>query len=133
MNAALESDDRRPVIDLKFYPDVRAVIGPGLLKQVAQFLGSKLGPRCAIISDSNIASLFGEKVQRSLTAAGFEPILITIPPGEVSKTLEQVGATCDKMIAARLDRQSFVIGLGGGEIGDLPGFVAGFFHSGISW
>ena len=58
-------------------------------------------------------------------------MLITIPAGEKSKTLKQVGAICDRMIAAGLDRQSFVIGLGGGMIGDISGFVAAIYHRGI--
>ena len=58
-------------------------------------------------------------------------MLITIPAGEQSKTLEQAGAICEQMIAAGLDRQSFVIGLGGGVIGDISGFVAAIFHRGI--
>jgi 3-dehydroquinate synthase len=58
-------------------------------------------------------------------------MLITIPAGERSKTLEQAGAICDQMIAAGLDRESFVIGLGGGVIGDMSGFVAAIYHRGI--
>jgi len=58
-------------------------------------------------------------------------MLITIPAGEQSKTLDQAGGICDQMIAAGLDRQSFVIGLGGGVIGDISGFVAAIFHRGI--
>jgi 3-dehydroquinate synthase len=57
--------------------------------------------------------------------------LITIPAGEKSKTLEHAGRICDQMIAAGLDRQSFVIGLGGGVIGDISGFVAAIYHRGI--
>src|SRR5262249_9377821 len=38
---------------------------------------------------------------------------------------------CDRMIAAGLDRQSFVIGLGGGVVGDISGFVAAIYHRGI--
>jgi 3-dehydroquinate synthase len=62
---------------------------------------------------------------------GFRPTLITIPAGEKSKTLEQAGAICNRMIAAGLDRRSFVIGLGGGVIGDISGFVAAIYHRGI--
>jgi 3-dehydroquinate synthase len=58
-------------------------------------------------------------------------VLITIPAGEKSKTLRQAGAICEQMIAAGLDRQSFVIGLGGGVIGDISGFVAAIYHRGI--
>ena len=71
------------------------------------------------------------RVKKSLSSAGFRPTLITIPAGEKSKTLDQAGAICDRMIAAGLDRQSFVVGLGGGMIGDISGFVAAIYHRGI--
>src|SRR5436853_1247495 len=87
--------------------------------------------RCAIISDSNVAQLFAACVNKSVVSSGFHPMLITIPAGEKSKTLEQAGAICDRMISARFDRQSFVVGLGGGMIGDISGFVAAIYHRGI--
>src|SRR5206468_6248891 len=93
--------------------------------------GWQLSPRCAIISDQQVASRFGERTRQSLVSSGFEPLLIVIPAGEQSKSLEQVGAACEQMIAAGLDRQSFVIGLGGGVIGDISGFVAAIYHRGI--
>jgi 3-dehydroquinate synthase len=109
-----------------------ALVGSNLLERLGESTRKYL-PRktCAIISDSNVAPLFGDRVSRSLTSAGFQPTLITIPAGEESKTLKQVGALCDQMIAAGLDRQSFVIGLGGGVIGDISGFVAAIFLRGI--
>jgi 3-dehydroquinate synthase len=67
----------------------------------------------------------------SLESAGFQPTLITIPAGEKSKTLKHAGEICDQMIAAGLDRHSFVIGLGGGVIGDISGFVGAIYHRGI--
>ena len=87
--------------------------------------------RCAVISDTNVASLSADRVKQSLTSAGFKPTVITIPAGEKSKTLKQVGVICDQMIAAGLDRQSFVIGIGGGVIGDISGFVAAIYDRGI--
>jgi 3-dehydroquinate synthase len=87
--------------------------------------------RCAILSDSNVAPLFARRVEKSLVSAGFRPTLITIPAGETSKTLKQVGAICDRMNTAGLDRRSFVVGLGGGMIGDISGFVAAIYHRGI--
>jgi 3-dehydroquinate synthase len=105
------------------------LIGPGVLETVADAIQQKLSPsRCAIISDTNVAPLFADKIQKSLTPAGFEPTLITIPAGEKSKTLEQAGTVCGQMLQEGLDRQSFVIGLGGGVIGDLSGFVAAIFQ-----
>src|SRR6266567_3097886 len=108
------------------------LIESGLLASVGDVVKKQLGGlHCAVISDTNVAPLFGDRVKRSLTAAGFQPELITIPAGEKSKTLEQSGAICDQMIAAGLDRQSFLIGLGGGVIGDISGFVAAIYHRGI--
>jgi 3-dehydroquinate synthase len=110
----------------------RVLIGPGLLESVGDAIKEKLAPsQCAIVSDTNVAPLFAAKIQKSLAAAGFESALITIPAGEHSKTLEQAGALGAEMLRAGLDRQSFVIGLGGGVIGDLAGFVAAIFQRGI--
>jgi 3-dehydroquinate synthase len=86
---------------------------------------------CLIISDSNVAPFYAERVKKSLTSAYFRPTLITVPAGEKSKTLERASAICDRMIAAGLDRESFVIGLGGGMVGDISGFVAAIYHRGI--
>jgi 3-dehydroquinate synthase len=109
-----------------------ALVGAGLLRQIGEYVRKYLpGKTCAIISDSNVAPLFADRLKQSLKSAGFRPTLITIPAGEKSKRLEQAGAICDHMIAAGLDRQSFVIGLGGGMIGDISGFVAAIYHRGI--
>jgi len=108
------------------------LVGSGLLDQLGNYVRKHLpGKTCAIISDSNVAPLFGDRIKQSLTSARFEPTLITIPAGEKTKTLEQAGVICNRMIAAGLDRQSFVIGLGGGMIGDISGFVAAIYHRGI--
>jgi 3-dehydroquinate synthase len=108
------------------------LVGDGLLNQLGVRVRRHL-PRkkCAIICDNNVGPLFAARVQESLASAGTAPIVIRIPAGEKSKTLTQVGAICDRMIAAGLDRQSFVIGLGGGVIGDISGFVAAIYHRGI--
>ena len=108
------------------------LIGAGLLEQIGTHVRKHLARKtCAIISDNNVAPLFASRVEESLVAAGSRPTLITIPVGEKSKTLEQASAICDQMVAAGLDRKSFVIGLGGGVIGDISGFVAATYHRGI--
>jgi len=109
-----------------------ALIGSGLLEQLGKYTGKYVrGDTCGIISDTNVAPLFADRVKESLTSAGFKATLIAVPAGERSKTLKQAGMICEQMIAAGLDRQSFVIGLGGGVIGDISGFVAAIYHRGI--
>jgi 3-dehydroquinate synthase len=109
-----------------------ALVGLGLISQLGKRARKFLAGRtCAVISDNKVASLFAKRVKKSLASAGFRPTLIIIPAGEKSKTLRQAGAICDQMIAAGLDRQSFVVGLGGGVVGDISGFVAAIYHRGI--
>ena len=57
--------------------------------------------------------------------------LITVPPGENSKSLASAERLCDEMIAAGLDRGAFVAALGGGVVGDLAGFAAAIYYRGI--
>jgi 3-dehydroquinate synthase len=108
------------------------LVKAGLLDQVGKHARKYLScDTCVIITDANVALLFADRIKKSLASAGFRPALITISPGERSKTFEQAGAICDRIIAAGLDRKSFVVGLGGGMIGDISGFVAAIYHRGI--
>jgi len=109
-----------------------ALVGSRLLEQLGKYTRKYLPHKTgAIISDTNVAPLFGDRIKLSLESANFQTTLITIPAGEKSKTLDQVGVICDQMIAAGLDRQTFIIGLGGGMIGDISGFIAAIYHRGI--
>jgi 3-dehydroquinate synthase len=113
-----------------------ALVGPNLLENIGVLIAQSQqleGPACAVVSDENVAALFAATVVRSLTRAGFQPTLITVAPGEKSKSLGQAEAICEEMSEAGLDRSSFVVALGGGMVGDLAGFAAAIYHRGISW
>ena len=110
----------------------RILIGKQLLTQTGKTCHALgFSGQCAIITDTNVAPLLADWVKESLKSAEFRPMLITIPAGEKSKTLKRASAICDQMIVAGLDRTSFVLGLGGGMIGDISGFVAAIYHRGI--
>src|ERR1051325_9761393 len=107
-------------------------IAPGLLASLgAECARLKLGARCAILSDSHVDKRFGRAAEKSLRAAGFEPISIVVPAGEVSKSLVTVQRCYDQLAAHRLERKSFIVALGGGVVGDLAGFVAATYLRGI--
>jgi 3-dehydroquinate synthase len=107
-------------------------IGAGLLARLGgECARLKLGRRAAIITDANVGPLLASAAQNSLLAAGFDPVLITVPAGETAKNLKFVQACYDQLAAHRLDRQSFVAALGGGVVGDLAGFVAATYLRGI--
>lgn len=107
-------------------------IEPGALGRLAEEsarLG--FGGRCAIISDSNVAPLYAKAAFKSLKNSGFDPVLITFPAGERAKSLRSVGRCYDELAKHRLERQSWIVALGGGVVGDLAGFVAATYLRGI--
>ncbi len=111
-----------------------ALIGAGLLAEIGSFVRRRFpGDRCAVISDTNVAPLLGAKVCDHLQNAGFRPQLIAIAAGEGAKSIAQVGALCDQLSAAGLDRSSFLVSLGGGVVSDLTGFVASIYMRGIPY
>jgi len=107
-------------------------IGPGLLARLgADCARLKLGRRAAIITDATVGPLLASASAKSLTAAGFDPLVITVPAGETAKNLKFLQACYDQLAAHRLERKSFVVALGGGVVGDLAGFVAATYLRGI--
>ena len=108
------------------------LVGPKLLSQLGRRCAElKLGKRCAIISDNNVARHYAATAEKQLRAAGFDPVRVIVPAGESSKSLDTVQRCYDKLAAHRLERKSFVVALGGGVVGDLAGFVAATYLRGI--
>jgi 3-dehydroquinate synthase len=109
-------------------------IGGGLLTTLgAKCARLKLGPRCAIITDTNVGKRFAKPAFNSLARAGFFPALIVVPPGEAAKSLKYVQSCYDQLAVHRLERKSFIVALGGGVVGDLAGFVAATYLRGIAF
>jgi 3-dehydroquinate synthase len=90
-----------------------------------------LGPRCAVITDRNVAPRYAKKALAALNSSSLEPVLLTVPAGENAKSLKTVQSCYDQMAKHRLERKSFIVALGGGVIGDLAGFVAATYLRGI--
>lgn len=107
-------------------------VGTGLLRELGRECQRlAMGRRCAVITDSNVAALHLPAALDSLREAGFEPLAVTVPAGEPAKRLSVVGSCYDQLAAARLERHSFIVALGGGVVGDLAGFVAATYLRGI--
>ncbi|MDD5201215.1 MAG: 3-dehydroquinate synthase [Terrimicrobiaceae bacterium] len=109
-------------------------IGDGLLAHIGEKIRPfHAGARVAVVTDANVAAIYGGAATSSLRAANFEPVLIVVEAGEASKRLEVVGQVTDAMISAGLDRGSMLVALGGGVVGDLAGFVAAIYYRGIPY
>ena len=107
-------------------------IGEGLLAQVGEIAReNSLSGHAAIITDPAVAELYANPLLESLRSAGFVVSTHTIDRGESSKSFGVAERVCEALAESGVDRQSFVVALGGGVIGDLAGFVAAVYYRGI--
>jgi 3-dehydroquinate synthase len=99
-----------------------------------------LGKRCrsvglkgvaAVITNPTVAALYGVTVRDSLVAAGFVVAQIEIPDGEEYKNSSTLNHVYDALLAAGVDRSSFIVALGGGVVGDVAGYAAATWLRGI--
>lgn len=110
------------------------LIGEGILSQMPEFLaerGIKTVNKLLIVTDETVAGYHLAPLQEILTQAGYSAAVHTVPAGEQSKTLEQLEEVITSALKAGLDRNSVIIALGGGVVGDLAGFAAASFMRGI--
>lgn len=126
----------------KFYVELKKVIddsydieiGTNLFDTLLNDLKSELGygiSRYAIITDSNVKTLYGDQLLEKMLSEGFQVDLISFPVGETSKIRATKEMIEDEMLARGHRRDSCIIALGGGVVTDLAGFVAGTFGRGI--
>lgn len=87
--------------------------------------------RCALIADSDVAALWGDRMRRALAAAGVEAVPASFPAGEANKTRATWQRLTDALLEAGLGRDSCVVALGGGVTGDAAGFVAATYLRGV--
>ncbi len=109
-------------------------IGTGLLSLLGTETRSVCkGSTAAIISDSNVFPLYGEKTISALKNAGFRVVNFVFPAGESSKNGETYLQILNFLAENQLTRQDCLIALGGGVVGDITGFAAATFLRGISY
>lgn len=108
------------------------LIGGGTLPSLGRHcLERGLSGRVAVISNPAVAELYAEQVRASLVESGNQVTLILIPEGEEHKNAATLNLVYDQLIQAGLDRNSYIVALGGGVVGDLAGFAAATFLRGI--
>ncbi|MGV2103297.1 3-dehydroquinate synthase [Rhizobium sp. 21-4511-3d] len=108
------------------------LIGPGLIARAGAEIASRLkGRKAAVITDANVAPIYLDALVASLEAAGITASSLVLPAGEKTKSFEHLMTVCDKVLEARVERNDYVVALGGGVIGDLAGFAAGIVRRGV--
>ena len=107
-------------------------IGEEILDHVGMTLAKDgRAKRHVIVTDTRIDALHGERVQAALEKMDLRVERITVPPGEEAKGIETVLTVTERLTALGADRQTILIALGGGVIGDLTGFAASIYLRGI--
>jgi 3-dehydroquinate synthase len=87
--------------------------------------------KAVVVTDSNVGPLYLDKVRASLSKAGFEVFDLTVPAGEESKSVAVAAELWDALAMLGIGRDGVIIGLGGGVVGDLTGFVASTYLRGV--
>jgi len=108
------------------------VIGPDLLTEAGAYLTPLLvRKKVTVITDANVASLHLDGLRDGLAQAGIEMHAMTLPPGEATKSWDQVQACCDYLLDEKVERNDIAIAFGGGVVGDLVGFAAAILRRGV--
>ena len=119
------------VIKVKASKNYQITVDSGYQNFTASVTPFIKGDKVAIISDTNVAPLYLEKVKSLLSDK--QVYTFIIKAGENSKNAENYISLVNQLAKARLSRKSTIIGLGGGVVGDLSAFIASTYMRGISY
>ncbi|HVL73791.1 MAG TPA: 3-dehydroquinate synthase [Beijerinckiaceae bacterium] len=107
------------------------LVGRDLLGEAGARIAALRCRAAAIVSDEAVATLYADRLARDLERHGLRSALVTVPPGEASKSYADFARVCDAILAARIERGDVVVALGGGVVGDLAGFAAACVRRGV--
>jgi 3-dehydroquinate synthase len=120
-------------VEVKLSPPYSAFIEKGLLNALGTRIREALPgrERLFVITVPLVRKHWGAVVSASLDAAGFKPEFLEMRDGERYKNLNTVEELAEKLVRQGADRNSIILALGGGVVGDVAGFVASIYMRGI--
>lgn len=122
------------IINVKTENSYNVYIGRGILSKAGEYARVISGAvRAVIISDSNVAPIYAERVERALKKNGFETSLFVFEAGEERKRLSTIEQMYNHFFDNNITRSDIVIALGGGVVGDMAGFAAASYLRGIDF
>jgi shikimate kinase / 3-dehydroquinate synthase len=109
-------------------------VGRDLLKRAGALCAPLLKQRrIFVVTDSTVAPLYLAPLTASFTAASIRVDHTIIPAGETSKDFAHLEQILDAMLAAKCERGTMIVALGGGVVGDLAGFAASVLLRGVEF
>ena len=110
------------------------LVGEGLLGRAGEFLAPILrSPRVIVVTDETVAALHLEELLRALETAEIEAQSFVVPAGEATKSFDRLSELVERLLSAKIERNSTLVAFGGGVIGDLAGFAAAITLRGIDF
>lgn len=110
------------------------VVGSGLIADAARYLQPLLRERRVfLVTDEIVAPLHLARFEGAMSAAGIAVESVVLPHGEQTKSFEHLEALADRLLEAGVERNSMLVALGGGVVGDLTGFAASIMLRGIDF
>lgn len=106
-------------------------IGAGLIGRAELYRPHLSGGSAAIVTNAVVGPLYLEEVKKALHGACVTEIVV--PDGERAKGWETLQSVFDALLAARCGRDTLLVALGGGVVGDLAGFAAAVYQRGIDF
>ena len=112
--------------------EYQVVIGHDLLSEAGAYLTPLLvRKKVTVISDTNVAALHLDTLRAGLAKQDIEMQTLTLPPGEATKSWDQLGVCTDWLLDQKVERGDIVVAFGGGVVGDLVGFAAAILRRGV--
>ena len=108
-------------------------VGAGLLGRAELIAPVLVRKSVAIVTNTTVAPLFMERLAGTLSRAGAEIVRIVVPDGEEHKDWRTLNAIFDALLEKRCGRDTTLVALGGGVIGDLAGFAAATYQRGVQY
>jgi len=107
------------------------VIGSGLLGGDFDLAAHLAGNDCLIVSNTTVAPLYLDRLTANLGDSAVESI--ELPDGEALKTVATASMVLDRLVSSKANRDTTVIALGGGVVGDITGFAAACYMRGVAY
>ena len=106
-------------------------IGVDLLTQIDLLVPHLPQKRVALITNDVVAPLYLERFKRALESSGVSVVPVILPDGEKFKNWETLNAVFDRLLESRCERNTSIVALGGGVVGDISGFAAATYLRGV--
>lgn len=107
------------------------VIGSSLIGGRFDLAAQVSGSDCLVVSNETVAPIYLDSLRAGLVGKNVETVIL--PDGEAHKSLDTVNAVFDALVGAGANRDTTVIALGGGVVGDIAGFAAASYMRGVSF